>query len=66
MAGEVIQLNDRFYATCECGSQNWKIMVDGPAHRWTNITGTKCSECGGIIEWIRAKKEDDDGDDRRL
>lgn len=66
MAGEVIQLHDRFYATCECGSQDWKIMVDGPAHHWTTITGTKCSKCGGVIAWIQAEKKDADGEDRRL
>jgi len=62
--GEVISLTESpIYplATCECGSQHWFILVDGFNDQWNNIVGTKCAECGQIIEWVKAEKAVIDG-----
>ena len=49
----------RFYdftATCECGNNEFHILVDKLGASWNKILGTRCTKCGDIIKWQEAKK----------
>lgn len=62
--GEVIKLLDNFYAQCQCGSQNFRLAVDGPGDTWKRVLGTECCGCGYIINWIvvtKTKEKEDGG-----
>jgi hypothetical protein len=43
-------------ATCECGCQQWLILVDGFQDQWEKIIGIKCSNCETVIDFVRADK----------
>ena len=56
--GEVIKLEDEFYAGCpKCGCQQWLLKIDGPGDRWENILGSECYECGFFVDWLKVIKE---------
>lgn len=52
--GELIDLNRRLVAVCECGCDEWLIGVDG-LMEWENITYFECTQCGERIEIIIKK-----------
>lgn len=47
----------------ECSGSLWEILLDAMGDEWDNITGTRCSECGFIVDWVTCHRshEDDDG-----
>lgn len=51
----IIHLNDEFYAQCQCGSQSFSLLVNGPGDAWDRVLGTECTGCGYVIKWTVVK-----------
>ena len=41
-----------------CGGQEFYIMLNGYNQNWDAVVGTQCCNCGMIIQWIEATKDD--------
>lgn len=63
MPGELIELQyDGIFATCECGSDCWHVVVDKPGN-FTRIEGVICAGCS---DFIRFEGESDNEPDEQI
>lgn len=63
---DIIELYPKgdYVAWCpECRCTEWEILIDAIGDEWENITGTRCVDCGFVVDWIVCHRshEGDDG-----
>jgi hypothetical protein len=57
---DIVQLNfnSQPVAMCECGCQEFYLLLDGFDDGWKELLGTQCVECGNIVDWAAFTDDD--------